>query len=336
MKVTIATAALAVCLSYASAAYAGPKGSPAPPTDPIFDPTPAQDPDYYNDPVAGVSGANSTGIGVNAVPTTPTGSTSFATPGFGSLAGIGGAVQGGFPGQSTSLLGVGQVFNSAGGTLNQISFVDTNSATGGEELRIATFSSTAFTGNNIFANAGTVVGPTLFSAQTSTLTNVGDKGGANGNDALFYHTFSNINLNLTAGLSYYAYLVPTTNSQVFNGSNSGYASRAYFFELATQSSSLGGEAVIETPDNSGTPTFFRVANQAAGTSPYLQALYNISITPSAMGAVPEPATWGMMILGMGAIGFAMRRRVRASEVKFDTKIKRLAAGNIAERFLLLR
>ena len=25
-------------------------------------------------------------------------------------------------------------------------------------------------------------------------------------------------------------------------------------------------------------------------------------------AVPEPATWAMMILGMGAVGFAMRRR----------------------------
>ena len=29
---------------------------------------------------------------------------------------------------------------------------------------------------------------------------------------------------------------------------------------------------------------------------------------SATGAVPEPATWALMILGMGAVGFAMRRR----------------------------
>ena len=27
-------------------------------------------------------------------------------------------------------------------------------------------------------------------------------------------------------------------------------------------------------------------------------------------AVPEPATWGMMILGLGAMGFAMRRRAK--------------------------
>ena len=48
--------------------------------------------------------------------------------------------------------------------------------------------------------------------------------------------------------------------------------------------------------------------------------------PSAVGAVPEPASWAMVILGMGAVGFTMRRRVRASEVKFDAKIKRIADG----------
>ena len=31
-------------------------------------------------------------------------------------------------------------------------------------------------------------------------------------------------------------------------------------------------------------------------------------TAAVAGAVPEPATWALMILGMGAVGFAMRRR----------------------------
>jgi len=36
---------------------------------------------------------------------------------------------------------------------------------------------------------------------------------------------------------------------------------------------------------------------------------NTAITATtALSAVPEPATWGMMILGMGIVGFAMRRR----------------------------
>lgn len=52
------------------------------------------------------------------------------------------------------------------------------------------------------------------------------------------------------------------------------------------------------------------------------------LTPNAPG-VPEAATWAMMILGMGAVGAVMRRKVRASEIKFDAKIKRIAAGEIA-------
>ena len=38
---------------------------------------------------------------------------------------------------------------------------------------------------------------------------------------------------------------------------------------------------------------------------------NLSVTlasPTQPGGVPEPATWAMMILGMGAIGYTMRRR----------------------------
>lgn len=38
---------------------------------------------------------------------------------------------------------------------------------------------------------------------------------------------------------------------------------------------------------------------------------------STAGAVPEPATWAMMILGMGAVGYAMRRRQKATaKVRF--------------------
>jgi hypothetical protein len=43
------------------------------------------------------------------------------------------------------------------------------------------------------------------------------------------------------------------------------------------------------------------------------------------GAVPEPATWAMMILGFGMIGFGMRYSMRKSNAKFDLKVKRIAA-----------
>lgn len=38
----------------------------------------------------------------------------------------------------------------------------------------------------------------------------------------------------------------------------------------------------------------------------------ITTTGGVAGAVPEPATWALMILGMGAVGFAMRRRKNAN------------------------
>lgn len=46
----------------------------------------------------------------------------------------------------------------------------------------------------------------------------------------------------------------------------------------------------------------------------------------AAAAVPEPASWAMMILGMGAIGYSLRSAKRRSNAKFDAKIKRMTAG----------
>ena len=71
-----------------------------------------------------------------------------------------------------------------------------------------------------------------------------------------------------------------------------------------------------------------VYNQALSAS-VVSSIYAARLTTAVSGAVPEPATWAMMILGMSAVGFAMRRRVRASEVKFNAKIKRVANGAVA-------
>ena len=54
------------------------------------------------------------------------------------------------------------------------------------------------------------------------------------------------------------------------------------------------------------PTFilgtFALSDVAGG-----QPVYTLTIE-AADAAVPEPATWAMMLLGFGAVGFAMRRR----------------------------
>ena len=38
--------------------------------------------------------------------------------------------------------------------------------------------------------------------------------------------------------------------------------------------------------------------------------FRIGGVSRAVGAVPEPATWGMMLIGFGLIGGAMRRRTK--------------------------
>ena len=47
---------------------------------------------------------------------------------------------------------------------------------------------------------------------------------------------------------------------------------------------------------------YRVNTFSPGSSSFVTA------TSSAVGAVPEPATWAMLLLGFGMVGFAMRRR----------------------------
>lgn len=58
-------------------------------------------------------------------------------------------------------------------------------------------------------------------------------------------------------------------------------------------------------------------------------LANVNATSSAVAAVPEPASWAMMILGMGAIGFALRSRTRRSIEDSTAKIGDGAEGSFA-------
>jgi len=64
--------------------------------------------------------------------------------------------------------------------------------------------------------------------------------------------------------------------------------------------------------------FFNVGPQALGPGTYyfaIQAISPVFQTYLGFGAtggtVPEPATWGLMLLGVGGIGVALRRRERA-------------------------
>lgn len=74
-----------------------------------------------------------------------------------------------------------------------------------------------------------------------------------------------------------------------------------------------GGITIDFANNLGNPLAF---NSSAGM--FYLTVNDISVFPNSpsqvlsgrivMAAVPEPATWAMMLLGFGGIGFAMRRR----------------------------
>ena len=64
--------------------------------------------------------------------------------------------------------------------------------------------------------------------------------------------------------------------------------------------------------NLTTINFTGQTNQGLGDESFGLDNVQVSGVASTVSAVPEPATWAMMILGMGAIGFAMRRRQKVT------------------------
>jgi hypothetical protein len=88
------------------------------------------------------------------------------------------------------------------------------------------------------------------------------------------------------------------------------AFRVNFGTIANPSASVDFRNVLFSGANTLTGTFSdgsigRVNFSGSTTADPASFSFN---SVAATGAVPEPATWAMMILGMGAVGFAMRRR----------------------------
>lgn len=127
-------------------------------------------------------------------------------------------------------------------------------------------------------NTYAALGGFTFNATTNTISNVTYSAAGIGSGS--FGTF-----NFTSGT------VDSPTQLTFSGDGHGDFDTFVF----AQSLALGGTDAITGGFYSTSDT--RLAVSAGG-----------SVTSLVKGAVPEPATWAMMLLGFGAIGFAMRRR----------------------------
>ena len=107
--------------------------------------------------------------------------------------------------------------------------------------------------------------------------------------------------NTAAGL--YTILIGTTNSDLTFTSGT-LAGAGGTINLTAGTNAITGTSILGAP-----ATFLAAGTYTltySGNNPVVGGSYagTATITP----AVPEPATWALMLLGFGGIGFAMRRR----------------------------
>jgi hypothetical protein len=99
----------------------------------------------------------------------------------------------------------------------------------------------------------------------------------------------------TCGSSFHAFEGSDPSAYGANNLNFEGACAGLYDSLAqTVSTTIGASYTLK----------FSLSNSAAGPN----GLRIFATDPAAIGAIPEPSTWLMMLLGFGAIGVAVRRR----------------------------
>lgn len=117
--------------------------------------------------------------------------------------------------------------------------------------------------------------------------------------------FDTSGLKLQSGSRYVAFLSTA-------GLQAGQPQNTYAMPLVTSNTYSGGDFVFyNAGDNFAALTNSKWDCAECG---FGDAFFKASLSA---GAVPEPATWAMMILGMGAVGFAMRR---SRKTKINTTV----------------
>ncbi len=80
------------------------------------------------------------------------------------------------------------------------------------------------------------------------------------------------------------------------------------------------------PVAGGMPGSFTDTIATAANQTFDLAVASAPGVTGTIAAVPEPAGWATMILGVGLLGGVLRRRIRQSEARFAEKLRRIEAG----------
>ena len=152
-------------------------------------------------------------------------------------------------------------------------------------------------------------------ATGGTVTFANDPGAG----ASFTTSFSDSNLTLPSFTETLTFTTATagTVSISLNTSTTDATNDTDFTSVMLTGTGLGaGIAIPQTSDDPlearglaglglGIGTFTLTIQGTPGTQ---SGSFGGSVAFAAQSAVPEPATWGMMLLGFGAVGFSMRRK----------------------------
>lgn len=125
-------------------------------------------------------------------------------------------------------------------------------------------------------------------------------GGAQGGIQQTFDTLAGVQYNVTFWLAGNPDGAPITKNVLVSatGATDGLFS---FDSTGTSKINMGWSKYTYNFVGTGSPTTLSFASQNAGA--YGAALDNVAVN-----AVPEPATWALMLIGFAAVGFGMRRR----------------------------
>lgn len=122
-------------------------------------------------------------------------------------------------------------------------------------------------------------------------------------------------LTFTQPVNLFGFLIgsPDTYNQLTITSTLG----AFTFTPTSLGLSGSGDQTVSQYVNFSTTTVGeRILSATFNNVPAIDAFETANFSAGLAGAVPEPAAWAMMILGVGAVGFALRRQKATTRVSY--------------------